>query len=89
MACREGDYETEGIWPEMEALGKFHGLMGACMRASGGTPTAGRQLLAWALRCGVERGRVEVGFSTTSYCTESGRRTVCEFLLFRFALKLG
>ena len=69
FAAREGDYESECVWPEIPELGKFHGLMAGLMKAGGGTPTAGRQLHAWALKAGAERSQVTVSYSTTSYHT--------------------
>ncbi|KAF3924537.1 Cycloartenol-C-24-methyltransferase [Orbilia brochopaga] len=69
VAAREGDYETECVWPELPELQKFHKLMAGLMRAGGGTPTAGRQLLSWALRAGGERSQVTLSFSTLSYHT--------------------
>ncbi|KAK7185259.1 hypothetical protein DPSP01_000900 [Paraphaeosphaeria sporulosa] len=74
VAAREGDYGSEVVWPGDPALGRFHELMAGVMRAGGGTPEAGRQLLAWALKAGAERRRVEVSFGTSSYCTWNERR---------------
>jgi SAM-dependent methyltransferase len=79
VSAREGDYESECIWPELEGLGKFHGLMGGVMRAGGGEPTAGRQLLSWAIRAGAERERVESSWSAQSYCTAGERKILCKF----------
>ncbi|KAF2489896.1 S-adenosyl-L-methionine-dependent methyltransferase [Lophium mytilinum] len=74
VAAREGDYETEGIWPELPELGKFHKLMAGLMSAGGGTPTAGRQLLSWALKVGVEQSQITLSYSTSSYHTPSERK---------------
>ena len=79
VAAREGDYETEGVWPELSELCKFHKLMAGLMSAGGGTPTAGRQLVSWALRAGVERSQVTLTFSTSSYHTPRDRKTCCKF----------
>ncbi len=79
VAAREGDYETEGIWPELPQLNKFHKLMAGLMGANGGTPTAGRQLLSWALKVGIEQSQVTLSYSTSSYHTPSGRKTLCKF----------
>src|ERR1700742_2892060 len=67
VAAREGDYETECVWAELPGLSKFHKLMAGHMGTGGGTPTAGRQLLSWALKAGAERSQVTLSFSTTSY----------------------
>ncbi|KAK6354635.1 hypothetical protein TWF696_003775 [Orbilia brochopaga] len=73
VAAREGDYETESIWPELPGLGKFHKLMAGLMSAGGGTPTSGRQLLSWALKAGAELSQITVSYSTTSYHTLNDR----------------
>lgn len=82
VAAREGDYETECIWPELPGLAKFHKLMASLMGAGGGTPTAGRQLLSWALRAGVERIQITPSYSTLSYNTPSERKICCTFSSF-------
>jgi len=74
VAAREGDYETECVWPELPELCKFHKLMAGLMSAGGGTPTAGRQLLSWALKVGVERSQITLSYSTWSYYTPSDRK---------------
>ncbi|KIW21089.1 hypothetical protein PV08_01668 [Exophiala spinifera] len=74
VAAREGDYETECVWPDVPELSKTHSLIAALMRAGGGTSTAGRQLLSWALRAGIERSRITVSSSTWLYATPSDRR---------------
>ncbi|PMD16470.1 S-adenosyl-L-methionine-dependent methyltransferase [Hyaloscypha hepaticicola] len=74
VAAREGDYETECVWPELPELCKFHKLMAGLMSAGGGTPTAGRQLLSWALKAGVERSQITLSYSTTSYHTPSEKK---------------
>lgn len=79
VAAREGDYETESVWPESPELLNFHKLMAGLMRAGGGTPTAGRQLLSWALKAGVERSQVSLSYSTTAYNDPSERKTCCKF----------
>src|ERR1700712_1965483 len=79
IAAREGDYETECIWPELPELNKFHKLMAGLMRSGGGDPTAGRQLLSWALKAGAERSQVTLSHTTLAYNTESDRKTSCKF----------
>ncbi|KAF3922845.1 Cycloartenol-C-24-methyltransferase [Arthrobotrys entomopaga] len=73
VAAREGDYESECIWPEIPGLGTFHRLMAGLMSAGGGTPAAGRQLLSWALIAGAERSQIELGYSAQSYNTPNER----------------
>ncbi|KIY03898.1 uncharacterized protein Z520_00590 [Fonsecaea multimorphosa CBS 102226] len=97
VAAREGDYETECVWPESPELSKFHKLMAGMMSAGGGTPTAGRQLLSWALKAGAEPSQVTLSYSPSSYDTPSGRKIcsqgLCEQLrgggLRAKALKFG
>lgn len=80
VTAREGDYETECVWPELPELRAFHKVMAGHMSSGGGTPTAGRQLLSWALKAGVERSQVTVSYSTSSYHTPRDRRTCCKGL---------
>jgi SAM-dependent methyltransferase len=84
VAAREGDYETECVWPELPALIKFHKLMAGLMSAGGGTPTAGRQLVSWALKAGVERSQVTLSNSTLLYSTTSERKTCCKLFPLGF-----
>ncbi|KAK5046182.1 hypothetical protein LTR84_008639 [Exophiala bonariae] len=76
VAAREGDYETECVWPEVSELQRFHKLMASLMSANGGAPTAGRQLLSWALKAGADRSQITLSFSSWSYTTPS-ERSVC------------
>jgi ubiquinone/menaquinone biosynthesis C-methylase UbiE len=78
VAAREGDYKTECVWPESVHLNEFHKLMAGRMSAGGGTPTAGRQLLSWALKAGVERSQVTLSYSTSSYHTPNDRKILCK-----------
>jgi ubiquinone/menaquinone biosynthesis C-methylase UbiE len=79
VASREGDYETECVWPEHAELSKFHKLMAGLMSSGGGTSTAGRQLLSWALKAGVERSQVTLSYTAWSYNTPSERKICCKF----------
>lgn len=74
VAAREGDYDTQFVWPELPELDDFRKLMAGLMRAGGGTPAAGREFFSWVLKAGVGRGQVEVNYSTSSYSTASERR---------------
>ncbi|KAI1609009.1 S-adenosyl-L-methionine-dependent methyltransferase [Exophiala viscosa] len=84
VAAREGDLDTECIWPTMPALLKFHDLTVTFMQAAGGVSSAGRQLLSWALDAGAERERVTASFSTWTYSTpqekETWARAMTEYL---------
>ena len=79
VAAREGDYETECIWPELPELSKFHKLMVGHMSTGGGTPTAGRQLFSWALKAGVEPSQITFSYGTSSYHTPSSKKICCKF----------
>ena len=79
VAAREGDYETNCVWPEIPELCRFHKLMAGLMSAGGGTPTAGRQLLSWALKAGVERSQITLSYGAGSYTTPSDRKICCKF----------
>lgn len=67
VAAREGDQEMECIWPEIPALLQFHGFISKLMQASGGSSTAGRQLLGWALKAGVDRKNITATYGAWSY----------------------
>jgi SAM-dependent methyltransferase len=86
VAAREGDYETEVVWPELPELARFHKLMAGLMSANGGNPTTGRQLLSWALKAGGERSRITLSYNTTSYNTPSEKKTCCKFHCFSLCL---
>ena len=69
VAAREGDLETQCVWPESPGLVHFHKLVVSMMTMAGGTSKGGRQLLFWALRAGVQRDQIKVSYSTWSYST--------------------
>ena len=64
VAAREGDFETECIWPDLAGLNRFHALVVNYIKSYGGSTTAGRQLLSWALEAGVKRSQIMTTFST-------------------------
>lgn len=64
VAAREGDLETECVWPETPGLLNFHKFIAKMIAAAGGSPTAGRQLLAWALRAGAARSQITSSYGT-------------------------
>ena len=75
VGAREGDLETECVWPELEGLLKFHKLAASMMKAAGGSSTTCRQLLPWALKAGVERDRITLSYGTWSYSTPREKKT--------------
>ena len=67
VAAREGDVESECVWPEVPGLLKFHTYIGKTIESAGGCTTAGRQLLSWALKAGAKRDRITATFGTWCY----------------------
>lgn len=74
VAAREGDLETECVWPELPALLKFHDLCARSMTLAGGTAKAGRQLLSWALEAGVPRDHITPSLGTWYYHDPTERK---------------
>ncbi|KAF1966605.1 S-adenosyl-L-methionine-dependent methyltransferase [Bimuria novae-zelandiae CBS 107.79] len=81
VAVREGDYDTEAIWPNLSGLVKFHGLAASVMEGGGGTTTAGRQLVSWALNAGVNRSQITASFSSWSYHTPTDKQIWAQGLI--------
>jgi SAM-dependent methyltransferase len=52
VSVRDSDYEGFRWWPELPALDRWLALYLRAARANGGTPDAGRRLLAWAHEAG-------------------------------------
>ncbi|KAK7739672.1 hypothetical protein SLS53_005639 [Cytospora paraplurivora] len=69
VAAREGDLETECVWPELPGMVKFHAFTLKFIQMNGGTPKAGRQLLSWALAVGsgVSRDHITPSYGTWCY----------------------
>jgi ubiquinone/menaquinone biosynthesis C-methylase UbiE len=78
VAAREGDYETECIWPESSGLLKFHKIVATMMKGAGGTTTAGRQLLSWAIKAGVHRDQITLSYDTSLYSKPEETKAWCE-----------
>lgn len=67
VAIREGDLESEIVYPPEPGLLKFHKLIATAMTArgkGGGGADSGRQLLPWALRAGAKRDQITVSYGT-------------------------
>ncbi|MGP9536515.1 methyltransferase domain-containing protein [Brachybacterium sp. AOP43-C2-M15] len=71
VAVRDSDYEGFRWWPELPGLDRWLQLYLRAARANGGTPDAGRRLLAWAHEAGLED--VTLSTSTQLYATAEGR----------------
>jgi ubiquinone/menaquinone biosynthesis C-methylase UbiE len=74
VAAREGDFETECIWPVLPGLVKFHAFAANFMKMGGGTSIAGRQLLSWAVKAGVKREQITTSFGTWSYTEKEEKK---------------
>ncbi|KAI0441368.1 methylase [Xylaria telfairii] len=70
VAARESDIETQTVWPDSPGIVKSHQWVKAMMAHNGGSPTAGRQLLSWALKAGAERDQITHSFGTLWYSTD-------------------
>lgn len=71
VAVRDSDYEGFRWFPEDARLDRWLTLYLAAARANGGTPDAGRRLLAWAHEAGFTD--VTPGASTWLHATEESR----------------
>lgn len=71
VAVRDSDYEGFRWFPEAPGIDRWRELYLRAARANGGTPDAGRRLLAWAHEAGFED--VEPGASTWLHATPESR----------------
>lgn len=71
VAAREGDQESECFWPGLPGLSKFKNLVSHALKAAGGVPTGGRQLLSWALKAGVKPDRITTSYGGWCYRTQA------------------
>ncbi|KAL9087505.1 MAG: hypothetical protein Q9165_006616 [Trypethelium subeluteriae] len=83
VAAREGDVGTECFWPELPGLVKYHDFIVGFMKIAGGSPTAGRQLLSWALKAGVERGQITASYGTWCYSSPDDKQAWAKALIER------
>ncbi|KUJ16738.1 S-adenosyl-L-methionine-dependent methyltransferase [Mollisia scopiformis] len=75
VAAREGDLETEVMWPPLPGLLKFHhDFEVKLITDRGGHKNAGRQLLSWALRAGAKRDQITTSFGTWTYTEPEDRK---------------
>lgn len=74
VAAREGDFETECIWPDLPGLVNFHAFVAKFMTMAGGSPMAGRQLLSWAIKAGVRKEQITTSFGTWSYTEKEEKK---------------
>ncbi|GAA1491164.1 methyltransferase domain-containing protein [Brachybacterium sacelli] len=71
VAVRDSDYEGFRWYPETPGIARWIALYLRAARANGGTPDAGRRLLAWAHEAGFEEAAP--GASTWLYATPEAR----------------
>ena len=83
VAAREGDFRTECFWPELPGLVKFHNFILGFTKIAGGCPIAGRQLLSWALKAGVERNQITATYGTWYYNSPDEKKVWGKFFQFR------
>ena len=73
VAVRDSDYEGFRWWPDLPGLSRWRELYLRVARTNGGTPDAGRRLLAWAHAAGFTD--VEPSTSTWLYATPESRES--------------
>lgn len=73
VAVRDSDYEGFRWWPALRELDRWLELYLRAARANGGTPDAGRRLLAWAHEAGFRD--VTATASTHLYADDEGRES--------------
>ena len=71
VSVRDSDYEAFRWYPDTAALDRWRELYLGAARANGGTPDAGRRLLAWAHQVGFSE--VVPSASAQLYATPEGR----------------
>lgn len=71
VSARDSDYEGFRWYPDSPGLERWHELYLRAARANGGTPDAGRHLLAWAHAAGFDE--VTPSTSTTLHATAQSR----------------
>src|SRR3569833_1129136 len=79
VAAREADIAMMCAWPEDPALGRFHDFTRAMHSSAGGSTTAGRQLVSWALEAGAEREQITFSFGARCYSSPEERKMCGEF----------
>ncbi|GJJ12944.1 hypothetical protein Clacol_007191 [Clathrus columnatus] len=73
VAARENDISTHTFYPELKELDEFLPIYLRTAESVGGTPKAGRHLIAWARKAGFERKDIIATTSTWSFNTPQDR----------------
>jgi SAM-dependent methyltransferase len=89
VAVRDGDVQTEAFWPELPGIVSYHKLIVDFIKASGGSDTAGRQLLSWALQVGVPRDQITMSYGTWCYNTAAEKQIWGKSNYGRFLVTVG
>ncbi|TKA43150.1 hypothetical protein B0A54_06098 [Friedmanniomyces endolithicus] len=82
VANRESDLRMWSYYPALPGLRRAHEVLLATTEAGGGNVDAGARLVAWAMRAGVGRERIEVSMGTWMYSSVEERRMWGEFGFF-------
>ncbi|KAE8447220.1 hypothetical protein EG329_011051 [Mollisiaceae sp. DMI_Dod_QoI] len=83
VAAREGDLETECVWPELPGLLRFHKLVVQIMKAPGGSSNGGRQLLSWALKAGARRDQITATYGNWCYSAPADKQVWAQAMVER------
>ncbi len=79
VAAREADIATMCVWPGDPALIRFNEFSMALHASAGGSSTAGRQLVSWALKAGVKREQITASFGARCFSSPEERDMCGEF----------
>ncbi|KAH8882015.1 S-adenosyl-L-methionine-dependent methyltransferase [Thozetella sp. PMI_491] len=74
VAAREADISTMCAWPADPILLQFHEFTKAMHCSAGGSSTAGRQLLSWALKAGAKRDQITASFGARCYSSPEDKK---------------
>lgn len=78
VAVRESDLKMWCQWPELPALERAHDLMLQTHEAAGGSTTAGRRLVTWAMAAGAPRQSITATYGTWSFSDPAGKKAFGE-----------
>lgn len=73
VANRESDLTMWSYYPELPGIKKYHEVMLAVMKGSGGQYNAGPRLVSWAMQAGAKREQVTASMGTWMYSTPEER----------------
>lgn len=87
VAIRESDLKMWCHWPELAGLGRYLDVLLQTHEAAGGSTTAGRQLVSWAMAAGAPRENITASYGTWCFSTAAdrnafGRSPACHLIQF-------